>query len=109
MTLLLDAIFLKGYQWPFDPRKTKDYGSSLIDLLVYQETAIKGRQVFLDYRRNPSGSVENGKRRVPSAAAGARSGRFPRMTAGLKRYGETIEKNGITIKTANKKRFPPKA
>ncbi len=58
---LLDAIFLKGYQWPFDPRKTKDYGSSLIDLLVYQETVIKGRRVFLDYRRNPSCSEENGK------------------------------------------------
>lgn len=57
---LLYAIFLKGYQWPFDPRKTIDYGSSLIDLLVYQETVMKGRRVFLDYRRNPSVSEKDG-------------------------------------------------
>lgn len=50
---LLDAVFLKGYQWPFDPRKIKDFGSSLIDILVYYETAIKGRRVFLDYTKNP--------------------------------------------------------
>lgn len=45
-------VFLKGYQWPFDPRKVIG-GSSLIDILVYQETARKGRRVFLDYTRNP--------------------------------------------------------
>lgn len=48
------AIFLKGYQWPFDPRKIENYGSSYIDLLVYQETVVKGRRVFLDFRRNPA-------------------------------------------------------
>lgn len=58
---LAQAIFLKGYQWPFDPRKTWDYGSSLIDLLVYQETVQKGRRVFLDYRRNPSCCEKYGK------------------------------------------------
>ncbi len=57
---MLYAIFLKGYQWPFDPRKTMDYGSSLIDLLVYQETVMKGRKVYLDYRRNPSAAEEKG-------------------------------------------------
>lgn len=50
---LLDAIFLKGYQWPFDPRKVFDYGSSLIDILVYNESVLKGRRVFLDYTKNP--------------------------------------------------------
>ncbi len=30
---LTKAIFLKGYQWPFDPRKIAGYGSSTIDLL----------------------------------------------------------------------------
>ena len=50
---LLEATFLKGYQWPFDARKI--HGSSLIDLLVYRETVEKGRQVFLDYRDNPPG------------------------------------------------------
>ena len=48
---LNSAVFLKGYQWPFDPRKVVG-GSSLIDILVYIETAIKGRRVFLDYRSN---------------------------------------------------------
>ena len=56
MGRLATAIFLKGYQWPFDPRKVADYGSSLIDLLVYHETAIKRRRVFLDYRGNPRGA-----------------------------------------------------
>jgi len=56
MGTLATAIFLKGYQWPFDPRKVADHGSSLIDLLVHQETVIKGRRVFLDYQRNPAGA-----------------------------------------------------
>ncbi|TET74001.1 MAG: FAD-binding protein [Candidatus Aminicenantes bacterium] len=55
MGKLASAIFLKGYQWPFDPRKVANYGSSLIDILVYQETVVKGRRVFLDFTRNPSG------------------------------------------------------
>ena len=51
---MLDAIFLKGYQWPFDSRKLANYGSSLIDILVHQEIHQKGRRVFLDFRHNPS-------------------------------------------------------
>ena len=47
-------VFLKGYQWPFDSRKVFG-GSSLVDLLVYRETSIRGRRVFLDFRSNPSG------------------------------------------------------
>jgi succinate dehydrogenase/fumarate reductase flavoprotein subunit len=47
-------VFLKGYQWPFDARKAIA-GSSLIDILVYIETVLKKRRVFLDYRRNPEG------------------------------------------------------
>jgi len=54
MGKLATAIFLKGYQWPFDPRKVQHYGSSMIDVLVYQETGVKGRRVFLDFLRNPS-------------------------------------------------------
>ena len=45
-------VFLKGYQWPFDSRKVVG-GSSIIDILVYIETVLKGRRVFLDFRRNP--------------------------------------------------------
>ena len=55
MGALATAVFLKGYQWPFDPRKTADGGSSLIDLLVYEETVVKGRRVFLDFRSDPRG------------------------------------------------------
>ena len=50
---LLEAVFLKGYQWPFDPRKVDGHGSSLVDLLVYRETMLLGRRVWLDYRSNP--------------------------------------------------------
>lgn len=49
---LMTLVFLKGYQWPFDIRKARD-GSSLIDLLVYRETVLRGRRVFLDFRANP--------------------------------------------------------
>lgn len=50
---LLAAVFLKGYQWPFDPAKVKEKGSSMIDFLVYEETVKKGRRVYLDYTQNP--------------------------------------------------------
>ncbi len=58
---MLDAVFLKGYQWPFDPRKIKDFGSSIIDLLVYNETVVKGRRVYLDFSKNPSYGSKGGK------------------------------------------------
>lgn len=47
-------VFLKGYQWPFDARKAIG-GSSIVDILVYIETMVKGRRVFLDFRSNPDG------------------------------------------------------
>ena len=58
---MLDAVFFKGYQWPFDPLKVADYGSSLIDILVYYETVVKGRRAFLDFRRNPSWGSSSGE------------------------------------------------
>ncbi len=51
---LSKAIFLKGYQWPFDPGKVSNHCSSLIDLLVHREINEKGRNVFIDYTRNPT-------------------------------------------------------
>ncbi|MCL2478342.1 MAG: FAD-binding protein [Treponema sp.] len=58
---MLSLVFLKGYQWPFDTQKIISSGggngSSIIDILVYLETA-RGRRVFLDYRQNP-GAVKN--------------------------------------------------
>lgn len=54
---LLSRIFLKGYQWPFDVCRISG-GSSIIDVLVYHETVIKGRRVYLDFRSNPGGGEE---------------------------------------------------
>jgi succinate dehydrogenase/fumarate reductase flavoprotein subunit len=51
---LTGAIFLKGYQWPFDPRKISGYGSSIIDILVDREINEKHRKVFIDYSANPT-------------------------------------------------------
>ena len=50
----LNAVFLKGYQWPFDCAKVKT-GSSRVDLAVYTETVVKRRRVYLDYTKNPFG------------------------------------------------------
>ena len=47
-------VFLKGYQWPFDSRKVIG-GSSIVDILVYIETVLNGRRVYLDFRSNPDG------------------------------------------------------
>ncbi|HOW86745.1 MAG TPA: FAD-binding protein [Candidatus Aminicenantes bacterium] len=54
MGSLATAVFLKGYQWPFDARKAAG-GSSLIDVLVHEETVVRGRRVFLDFRTDPDG------------------------------------------------------
>lgn len=62
--VLLTDVFLKGYQWPFDTRKALS-GSSVIDLIVYTETKVKGRRVFLDFRENPLG--ERFRFRLPVA------------------------------------------
>lgn len=48
---LLNAVFLKGYQWPFAAGYVP--GSSLIDIFVYVESVERGRRVFLDYRSDP--------------------------------------------------------
>jgi succinate dehydrogenase/fumarate reductase flavoprotein subunit len=55
---LLTAEFLKGYQWPFDPRKLSRGGSSLIDLALFVETKVRGRRVFLDFTQNPSEAMK---------------------------------------------------
>ena len=54
----VNNIFLKGYQWPFDSKKVS--ASSRIDLLVYNEIAVKKRRVFMDFRRNPTVIDQNG-------------------------------------------------
>lgn len=50
----LSLVFRKGYQWPFDCKKALT-GSSLIDLLVYREKVLRGKKVYLDFRKNPFG------------------------------------------------------
>jgi succinate dehydrogenase/fumarate reductase flavoprotein subunit len=49
---IFNMTFLKGYQWPFDPRKLSD-GSSRIDMAIYHERQ-KNRRIFMDYTVNPS-------------------------------------------------------
>ncbi len=61
MGQLATDIFLKGYQWPFDPRKIANYGSSLVDVLVYIETVVNGRKVYMDFRENPQGDKRLGR------------------------------------------------
>lgn len=46
-----DAVFAKGYQWPFDLRKVE--ASSRVDLAVHFAIAAD-RQVYLDYRQADS-------------------------------------------------------
>ena len=43
-------VFLKGYQWPFSYSRANE--SSQIDFAVHNEM-LKGRKVYLDYRKNP--------------------------------------------------------
>ena len=56
MSKMATDIFLKGYQWPFDPQRIENLQSSLVDVLVFNETQ-KGRRVFMDFRKNPIGST----------------------------------------------------
>jgi len=51
---LSNAVFLKGYQWPFNPSRIENWGSSLIDLAVYHERTTLGKKVYLDFTKNPS-------------------------------------------------------
>ena len=48
----VNNVFKKGYQWPFDSAKIQ--GSSIIDLIIYNETVNKNRKVYMDFRREPS-------------------------------------------------------
>jgi succinate dehydrogenase/fumarate reductase flavoprotein subunit len=55
MSKMATNIFLKGYQWPFDPQRIENLQSSLIDVIVFNETQ-KGRRVFMDFLHNPVGN-----------------------------------------------------
>ena len=66
---MCDAIFLKGYEWPFDPRKIANQASSCIDILVYIETQIRGRRVFMDFTKNPTYAGTDDKELFTSLSA----------------------------------------
>ncbi|MHC4336698.1 MAG: FAD-binding protein [Planctomycetota bacterium] len=55
MSKMAANIFLKGYQWPFDPQRIQNLQSSLVDILVFNETQ-KDRRVFMDFLHNPVGN-----------------------------------------------------
>ncbi len=55
MPTMATAIFLKGYQWPFDAQRIVDHQSSLVDVAVHQETVVRGRRVWMDFLANPVG------------------------------------------------------
>ncbi|MHA1683663.1 MAG: FAD-binding protein [Promethearchaeota archaeon] len=49
-------VFLKGYQWPFNPDRcdvSERSHSSLVDLIVYRESIENGNRVFMDFQVNP--------------------------------------------------------
>jgi len=73
MGALASAVFLKGYEWPFDSNKIRGGGSSLIDLLVYRETAGRGRRVFIDFTRNLEGDRRTGSFSLDALSPEARS------------------------------------
>ncbi len=56
---MASKIFMKGYQWPFDPQRIENLQSSLIDVLVFNETR-QGRRVFMDFLNNPKGRADMG-------------------------------------------------
>jgi succinate dehydrogenase/fumarate reductase flavoprotein subunit len=63
MSRMATNIFLKGYQWPFDPQRIENLRSSLIDVLVFNEGQ-KGRRVFMDFRENPRSSGSMGEFKI---------------------------------------------
>ena len=58
MSTMATAIFLKGYQWPFDAQRITDHQSSLVDMAVHQETVVRGRRVWMDFLANPVGAAD---------------------------------------------------
>ena len=81
MGALATAVFLKGYQWPFDPRKTAGGGSSLIDLLVSRRDRGQRPPRLSRFSQRPRAATA-GSRRSRRRSSGPRpsaisSGRAP--------------------------------
>lgn len=47
----VNYVFMKGYQWPFDSARLN--GSTVIDMIVYNEEINRKRKVYLDFRTEP--------------------------------------------------------
>ena len=53
--LASQAVFRKGYEWPFSPEKLSAAArSAMVDMAVFGETS-RGRRVWMDFRQNPDG------------------------------------------------------
>lgn len=98
-----DAVFMKGYQWPFDPKKVSGGShSSKVDIAVFEECR-KGRRVYLDFTKNPTGfdfSLIGDEAREYLSNSGALFGtpieRLEKMNApAIKLYAD----HGIDLKT----------
>ncbi len=61
----VNMVFRKGYQWPFDSAKLD--GSSVVDLIIYNEAVNMGRDVYMDFRREPS-VLEDGLEKISEEA-----------------------------------------
>ena len=81
--IMLSMVFLKGYQWPFDVNKIWS-GSSVIDLLVYQESVLKGRKIYLDFTQN------TGNREIPFERLDAEAYDYLKQAGAL--FGTPIER-----------------
>lgn len=96
-----NAIFLKGYQWPFSAGNVR--GSSLIDILVFIETIRKGNRVFLDFRpKSRPGFIESLSKEardylLNSGAAGATP--LERLSAMNPAAIELYREHGIDLAT----------
>ncbi len=116
-TELFGAVFRKGYEWPFDPRKcagftrdetsgaitVKSSGSSTVDLAVYAER-LRGRRVYMDFTRNPAGFsavLLSADARDYLAASGALDGKTPfeRLYAMNRRAVEFFASHGVDLRT----------
>jgi len=114
-TELFGAVFLKGYEWPFDPAKCEGIsfdaesgrinitpgGSSTVDLAVYAER-MRGRRVFLDFTRNPEGyspELLPDDAREYLAASGALDPATPyeRLCAMNRRAAEFYKSHGVDL------------
>ena len=71
MPTMASSIFLKGYQWPFDAQRITGRQSSLIDMAVHQETAVRGRRVWMDFLSNPVGAAGWDEFRIDALGAEA--------------------------------------